>query len=490
MNHKKSKWSLFKCFSALVLTLVMVLSLFSEPIWASETIRLNFYITNPYADVDCDTVNHFRAALHVHTTHSHSSADMPDIIRDHYLKGFDILAITDHDVLTLGWDRFPVGNLRNPISIITSEEKQSIYAGTWDGPRPSGSAFTGSRQQQNGMISIPASNEQSRGQHLLTFWAPFNNMVGDSLEDNLQWAERLGGVSIIVHKGRYTEGRAGGEDGLARSNDRDIIERYVELYFQFPSLLGMEIFNRFDHYTRSDRVLWDNILMETMPFGRNVFGFSNDDSHGMDESGYNFNVLLMPVLHERYARVAMESGAFYAVTRVARHDNATTPGIHAPTLPNGDRTPNIGNALTAQMLLYMTTPSIARITAEDNVITILGRDYDRIDWIADGVIIHRGSYLYIPDFWEMINHNYVRAQLVSESGLAFTQPFGVFLICRVILYPDDGKTGVTVPDLPGCHTYGNTTADALFMAKDAMERTKGVFANRKLTKSRLMAVFK
>jgi predicted RNase H-like HicB family nuclease len=38
-----------------------------------------------------------------------------------------------------------------------------------------------------------------------------------------------------------------------------------------------------------------------------------------------------------------------------------------------------------------------------------------------------------------------------------------------ILYPDDGKIGVTVPDLPGCHTYGNDKADALFMAKDAIE---------------------
>ncbi|MCL2031115.1 MAG: type II toxin-antitoxin system HicB family antitoxin [Oscillospiraceae bacterium] len=38
-----------------------------------------------------------------------------------------------------------------------------------------------------------------------------------------------------------------------------------------------------------------------------------------------------------------------------------------------------------------------------------------------------------------------------------------------ILYPDDGKVGVTVPDLPGCHTFGDDRADALFMAKDAME---------------------
>ncbi|MDR1703293.1 MAG: type II toxin-antitoxin system HicB family antitoxin [Clostridiales bacterium] len=38
-----------------------------------------------------------------------------------------------------------------------------------------------------------------------------------------------------------------------------------------------------------------------------------------------------------------------------------------------------------------------------------------------------------------------------------------------ILYQDDGKVGVTVPDLPGCHTYGNDKADAILMAKDAVE---------------------
>lgn len=39
----------------------------------------------------------------------------------------------------------------------------------------------------------------------------------------------------------------------------------------------------------------------------------------------------------------------------------------------------------------------------------------------------------------------------------------------VILSPDEGKIGVTVPDLPGCHTFGDDKADALFMAKDAIE---------------------
>jgi len=38
-----------------------------------------------------------------------------------------------------------------------------------------------------------------------------------------------------------------------------------------------------------------------------------------------------------------------------------------------------------------------------------------------------------------------------------------------ILYPDDGKIGATVPDLKGCHTFGDDTADALVMVKDAIE---------------------
>ena len=38
-----------------------------------------------------------------------------------------------------------------------------------------------------------------------------------------------------------------------------------------------------------------------------------------------------------------------------------------------------------------------------------------------------------------------------------------------ILYPDDGQIGVKVPDLPGCFTYGSDKAEALLMAKDAVE---------------------
>ena len=39
----------------------------------------------------------------------------------------------------------------------------------------------------------------------------------------------------------------------------------------------------------------------------------------------------------------------------------------------------------------------------------------------------------------------------------------------VILFNDEGKIGVRVPDLPGCFTFGVDKADALIMVKDAIE---------------------
>jgi len=38
-----------------------------------------------------------------------------------------------------------------------------------------------------------------------------------------------------------------------------------------------------------------------------------------------------------------------------------------------------------------------------------------------------------------------------------------------IFYADEDKIGVTFPDLPGCHTFGDDRAEALLMAQDAAE---------------------
>jgi len=39
----------------------------------------------------------------------------------------------------------------------------------------------------------------------------------------------------------------------------------------------------------------------------------------------------------------------------------------------------------------------------------------------------------------------------------------------VIFTPEEGNILVSVPDLPGLHTFGTSMADAIFMAQDAIE---------------------
>lgn len=38
----------------------------------------------------------------------------------------------------------------------------------------------------------------------------------------------------------------------------------------------------------------------------------------------------------------------------------------------------------------------------------------------------------------------------------------------VIFEEDDGKIGVSVPDIPGCYSFGDDMAEAILMAEDAM----------------------
>ena len=187
----------------------------------------------------------------------------------------------------------------------------------------------------------------------------------------------------------------------------------------FPTCVGVEIINKLDHESAADRILWDGILMQTMPQDRPVWGFADDDSHSRGAVGYAWNVFLMPNLSQENFRTVMETGEFYAVSRVSRLD-----GINN-VLPSGENTPNNGGSRT-EFMLSQSTPSIVSIEVSERhgTITISGADYDVIEWIADGVVIATGGTLSLLEHQESVN-SYVRAQLKSTTGITFTQPFGI-----------------------------------------------------------------
>lgn len=362
--------------------------------YGQEDFELDYTISDPYETVDWNSFDQYKADFHAHSRNSDGKNLTFEMVEDHYEKGYDILAMTDHNYTTKGWENADKGAM-------TEERKAEIQAGVGRDGR--------------GMLDLSYANEQSRTDHINTFQVDWNNEFGATMADTLFQAESRGGFSHINHMGRYT----GFRKGIDVSNDPANIQKYVDLLRAYPSTVGMEIINKLDNESRWDRILWDNILMELMPEGRNVWGFANDDTHSVHATGYAFNMMLMPELTIEATRDSMESGTFYSVSRISRVD-----GINA-TYPDGTDMAGSGNSGTLYML-EQSTPSISNIEVDqdENSIVIEGADYDVVEWIADGEVIATGNFIDLNDYQDQVN-SYVRAQLKSDTGIAFTQPFGV-----------------------------------------------------------------
>ena len=420
-----------------------------------------YFIINPYGVVNWQNVGRYRAALHVHTDRSDGGI-FSEMVKHHYNLGFDILAISDHNVTHPGrWDD-------GGRSALTSAQASAIMAGTFEGPFPEVGYFGPDLERdpnQGGMIYLPFTNEQSFPNDTNTFWANFNNEPGWTNVDVFEATAAAGGIALINHPGRYTGGAGGGAGGIAASNSPVVISRYMEWLDRFPAV-GFEIFNRLDNETRSDRVLWDNILSLRMPYGLPVWGFSNDDSHHLMDIGFNWNVMLLPSLTQENTRTAMETGAFYMVTRVNRNVGPTDHPINNMLAADGPATPISGsmNPLTGRFLTQV-TPSINSIEVVGNTIIITGATgtYNFVEWIADGAVIYTGAVFDIEAHTAEIGSNYVRAQLVGDYGMALTQPFGIFAPGERPLTRPVANNLVSIDDLRGVNADLDTeiTAEAL-----------------------------
>ncbi|MCL2455934.1 MAG: hypothetical protein FWD19_00120, partial [Defluviitaleaceae bacterium] len=450
----------------------------------NSAMRDSYKISNPYQTVNWNTWFQFRAAHHVHTTRSDGGATLRDMVVDHYNRGFDIFSANDHNVICTGdWTRHPPAaptvywwqpmDWNNNNHLMSAADQTAIRNGTWapgsGRTLPTGSRFTTANgwirpqmrtrlgmpagQSNVGMISIPNTNEQTIGHHMNTYWANFNGREHESDSTIIREVQRLGGLVILNHPGRHTcmrsgsdrcstsrEGlmcdHAGGRGHAAASNLPREVSRYTSWLNSFPAIIGMEIYNRSDHETRSDRILWDNVLLDQIPRGRNVWGFSNDDSHSMDGTALGWNVMLMPSLTDGNLRTSMEGGAFYFVSRVDRqlgvNHNVSTSGGSAWHVP----------------LMTARAPSITRISVTGQTISVTGRNYDEIIWVTGnpfrangnaseggGVIIATGDTIDLSQVGKFVWGNYVRAVLICRTGIgnqinshgvALTQPFAIF----------------------------------------------------------------
>jgi hypothetical protein len=334
-------------------------------------------VINPYFSVDWANYGQFKANFHSHSVESDGGNQPAEMFEDHYAKDFDIMTLTDHNFTNTTWDRTD-----RPANIfyLTSGRMTEINAGIDRGGR--------------GMIGIPFTNEQSISDHLNTFWADFNNVSGDTLERKIATAETLGGISHINHPGRYTGGSNtanDGVDGELASSLSATIAKYTYLFGTYGTCVGMEIINKKDGDSYSDRILWDNILKQTMP-DRPVWGFSNDDSHFTGATGFSYNILLLPENTTENVRYGMENGTFYAVAKVSKRE------LGSDFVANGP------------------TPVITNVAVDEtaDTITIEGDYYGTIEWIANGRIIATGNTIYLASYSDQIS-SYVRALSLKNA---------------------------------------------------------------------------
>ena len=125
------------------------------------------------------------------------------------------MALTDHNFTNTTWDRT---DRPSNVSYLTSVRLAEINSGVG--------------RNGWGLIGIPMSNKQSISDHLNTFWANFNNVSGDTLEDKIFKASEMGGISHINHPGRYTGGdntANKGADGEFASSDNSIVAYYTAM---------------------------------------------------------------------------------------------------------------------------------------------------------------------------------------------------------------------------------------------------------------------
>lgn len=234
-----------------------------------------WYIQNPYAEVDWAEHGQYKANMHTHTTRSDGRMSPTDKIDAYHELGYAILAITDHDTQT-------------PSSSTT-------WPWTDYGRDP----------DELGMLAVQG-NEISRPNHIGSFF----NDYGDGSQSSERAAiEEIGerdGLAVIYHPGRYNRS----------------VEWYVDLYTnpEYDHLVGLEVYNQGDRYP-GDRRLWDRILAETMP-ERPVWGYSNDDAHQLAHVGRNWQKFILPELTEEALRHAMINGHFYFAYTPGRGDPA------------------------------------------------------------------------------------------------------------------------------------------------------------------------
>ena len=402
---------------ALLLSLILCLSLgiFGT---SAEMSAEDYTIVNPYADVIWSGDNAwgaYKGSLHSHSTYSDADVTLETMVKEAYRQDYDFLAVSDHGITGVDWDKAPFMHplylyqpiLGNAFKHLTTEEYEAIKNGTYENRGKIMVPVLGANEFNN----LSLSKNHVNG-HFLDSWEG-NAFPGaeneKGFEQAIQYIDECGGLSYINHPGDWLETN----ENPGAVDEAKNISFFGDLILGYDSCLGIEILNEKNGPTGYDRILWDNLLMYCLPYGKTVIGFSNTDAHNVKNIDSSFSVFMMEENTEENIKATMQSGAFFGITRNLRTNDRIGPYEEIDAMNSG--------------LPY---PMFTNISVDGHSISASATDANTIQWIANGKVIatadvtNGGSYtLNLDEIEGSEEFLYVRAELFGNGGLCCSQAF-------------------------------------------------------------------
>lgn len=265
-----------------------------------------------------------RGTLHSHSTASDGTRDPDAVIDDYEDKGYDFLALSDHDSLV---------------------DPENYRAGT-------------------GLVLLPAVEVSAGGPHLLHIGA---NKPLDPDEDRQRVVDAIDagdGMAIPAHPNWQW-----GYDHWTQAQLTDTTGYH-----------GLEIYNGLveshpGSALATDR--WDQLLAT----GRRIWGFANDDSHGAPDVGRAWNVVRVEDRSPGAVLEALRTGRFYASTGIRIRSVDASGGTVTVKTANAQRIHLVSDYSIVQQTVDDATASF-RIP--DHLVHRHGRDqtYVRIECVG------------------------------------------------------------------------------------------------------------
>ncbi|MGN0572707.1 MAG: hypothetical protein ACI4IX_02090 [Acutalibacteraceae bacterium] len=409
MKKSKKILSVLLCFALLLQAAALGTTAF-----AAES--GSYTIVSPYKDVIWSGENAwgaYRGNLHSHTTYSDADIDLETMVKKYYELGYDFLANSDHGVTGVEWNREPSRQLLysyqellgNKVAHLSDEDYAAITNGTYDNRGYKMVCVTGANELNNLSLSKNHVNGYFLPSNVGNGFGGIENEAG--YEKAIKFIQDNGGLSHINHPGDWIESNANPE----AVNDPYNIKLFGDLILKYDSCLGTEVLNEKNGTTGYDRVLWDNLLMYCLPYGKTVIGFSNTDAHTLDNVDSSFSVFMMEENTVDNIKATMQNGAFFAVTRILRGNDFEIGPKEGFDVRNTD-------------LAY---PMFTELSVDGHRITVTATDAEEIQFIANGKVILKqaiGSDAVVLDLDQIdgaADFEYVRVELKGQGGMCLSQ---------------------------------------------------------------------